>query len=68
MDWLYGVNWDIWFQSELEEKVLIVQNILSEAMSCLTYEKTIRIKTINKWYDRELCLLNKEKFRLSQTV
>lgn len=66
MNILQNVNWGIWFQSGLEERVIFLQESLCEAVRCLTHEKSIKVKTINKWYDRELCLLNKEKFRLSQ--
>lgn len=63
---LHRVNWGQWFQADIEGRVIFMQEILIEAVRNLTSEKTIKVKTKNKWYDRELTEMNKYKFRLSE--
>lgn len=48
----------------IENRVQALNDILSEAMQTLTYEKRINIQLRNKWYDRELTVLHKRKFEL----
>ena len=36
-------------------------------MDSLTYEKEIKVKLMNKWYDVELSNLNKIKYKLYQS-
>ncbi|XP_017474479.1 PREDICTED: uncharacterized protein LOC108365053 [Rhagoletis zephyria] len=47
---------------EIENRVQVLNGILTEAMQTLTYEKRIHKQLRNKWYDRELAVLNKRKF------
>lgn len=68
MELLQMVNWGRWYECCLEEKVIFMNDVLCEAMNNLTFEKTIKVKTKNRWYDRELCEMNKDKYRLSQCV
>lgn len=63
---LQTVNWGDWYRGDVDERLTFVQEVLCETVSSLTVEKNIKVKTINKWYDRELTEMNKKKFRLSQ--
>lgn len=68
MEYLQRVNWGRWYECNADDKVIFINDVLCEAMNNLTIEKTIKVKTMNRWYDRELCEMNKEKYRLSQCV
>lgn len=61
---LQNVNWVNWRESGIDDKVAILGDTLVNVVNNLTYEKQIEIKIMNKWYDRELSTMNKEKYRL----
>ncbi|XP_067637352.1 uncharacterized protein [Eurosta solidaginis] len=49
---------------DIDEKVIIINNILEDVIDTIIFEKEVQIKIMNKWYDRELTELNKQKFEL----
>ncbi|XP_067625177.1 uncharacterized protein [Eurosta solidaginis] len=49
---------------DIDEKVIVINNILEGVMDAIIFEKQVQTKIMNKWYDRELTELNKQKCEL----
>ena len=50
--------------TDLNGKIEMLKNNLTNSMHNLTNEKEVKVKIMNKWYDSELANLNREKLEL----
>lgn len=60
---LSGSDWSEWYQLNVAEKTTYLESKLKNAVKELVYEKTVQIRNINRWYDKELIDLNKDKIK-----
>lgn len=61
---LSGRDWSMWHSMDVHVKTKFLRNRIIEAVNKLVDIKSIKIKQKNKWYDHELCEMNKLKFEL----
>jgi hypothetical protein len=59
---LSGIDWGEWYALNVHTKTELLRNRVITAVKTLIDVKTINIKIKNKWYDNELCEMNKRKF------
>lgn len=60
---LSGLDWNEWYGLNLNAKTEFLRNRVIEAVKTLVDVKSINIKMNNKWYDNELCEMNKRKYQ-----
>jgi hypothetical protein len=61
---LSGRDWSMWYNMDIHAKTKFLRNRVTEEVNKLVDHKSISIKLNNKWYDHELCEMNKLKFDL----
>lgn len=57
------LEWANMSNDGVDETVKRLEANIMETMSKIVYEKSVSTKLMNKWYDRELCELNKLKYQ-----